>query len=243
MAYEVRLKEFEGPLDLLLHLISKAKIKLEDIFVSQITEQYLEYMAQIPDIDMDKASAFLETAATLIYIKSRSLVPKRGDDEEEEADPETLLIERLKAYRAYKEVSLELKSLEREAAKIFFKLPEEHILPPQKFHLENVTIGALYDAFLIVLEREPKKSDGALAPVTITKDVYTVQNRIQFIRRMLEEKTQINFLSLFDDATTKLEVVVTFIALLEMLHESKVVLKQKKHFQDIMIVNNQSKAS
>lgn len=243
MAYEVRLKEFEGPLDLLLHLISKSKINLEDIFVSEITKQYLEYMIQIQDIDLDKASEFIQIAATLIYIKSRTLVPKRGEDEEDEVDPETLLIERLKAYKIFKEVSIELKSYERDAKKVYYKLPEEFILPPQKINLDDVTITALYEAFLIVLDREKDKEEFISKPIMIIKDIYTVRNRIKYLSELLKDKEQMNFLELFNDTSSKLEVAVTFIALLELLHESKVKLRQHDHFQDILILNNQVKVS
>ena len=102
-----KLARFEGPLDLLLHLVSKAKIDLQDIFVSEITEQYLSYMEEIKELDMDRASEFLNMAATLLYIKSRSLLPARREETEDEnfVDPETELIERLRAYKLYKEAS------------------------------------------------------------------------------------------------------------------------------------------
>ena len=117
MAYEVQLKQFEGPLDLLLHLIARAKVDICDIFVSEITEQYLASMADIDSLDMDTASEFLTMAATLLEIKSRALLPRLPDPEEEgEETPEQALIRRLHEYRAIKEGAAEMQSIERAAA-------------------------------------------------------------------------------------------------------------------------------
>ena len=123
--YTVRLAQFEGPLDLLLHLVGKAKIDLQDIFVSQITEQYLVYMEQIEEIDMDRASEFLNMAATLLYIKSRALLPAKREELEDEdfVDPETELIERLRAYKMYKELGQKLSDLEKQSKQVYYKLP------------------------------------------------------------------------------------------------------------------------
>ncbi|MEI6100479.1 MAG: segregation/condensation protein A, partial [Eubacteriales bacterium] len=126
MSYHIKLSQFEGPLDLLLHLINKAKIDLQDIFISEITEQYLSYMEEIEEVDMDRASDFLNMASTLLYIKSRSLLPRHAEEQEtEEIDPERDLIERLRAYKAYKDVSEKLKVLQEAAGAYYYKLPED----------------------------------------------------------------------------------------------------------------------
>jgi len=239
MPYEVRLKDFEGPLDLLLHLVSKAKIDLEDIFVSEITSQYLEYMEQLPEIDLDKASEFLNMAATLIYIKSRSLVPKREDDEEEEIDPETMLIERLRAYRAYKEVTDELKRMEDIGGRTFYKLREEAILPPEKINIDDATLEALYSAFTELMAQKRGENAYVERPITIAADVYTVKDRILYIGELLRAKHQVHFNELFTGASSRLEIAVTFFALLELLHENRVMIKQTHHFQDIVILSKE----
>ena len=132
MPYEIKLTNFEGPLDLLLHLISKAKIEPKDIFVSEITEQYLAYMAQSDLLDLERASDFLQMAATLLYIKSRALLPAgRAEAELDEngLTPEEQLVARLNEYRRYKAVSEELKALEEKGRGQFFRLPEEILAP------------------------------------------------------------------------------------------------------------------
>ena len=136
MAYEVNLKEFQGPLDLLLHLIEQAEVDIKDIFISEITAQYLEYMGQIDTLDMDTASEFLTMAATLVYIKSRSLLPKPPKENTEEEDPADALIRQLREYRAAKETGEKLRSLLDGARGIYAKLPEEFALPPQTSHLQ-----------------------------------------------------------------------------------------------------------
>ena len=132
MSYIVSLKEFDGPLDLLLTLISNAKIDIQDIFVSQITEQYLETMSLVDELDMDSASEFLQMAATLLEIKSRAMLPKPPKPEDpDELSPEEALIKQLEEYRQFKEVSARMHQLEEEARALLTKLPEEfrpHVL-------------------------------------------------------------------------------------------------------------------
>ena len=129
--YVVSLKQFDGPLDLLLSLVQHAKIDIQDIFVSQITEQYLESMAGVDELDMDSASEFLAMAATLMEIKSRALLPAPPEPEEEgEETPEQALIRQLTEYKAFKELSQDMRKLEDEARSLISKLPEEYPLPP-----------------------------------------------------------------------------------------------------------------
>ena len=131
MPYIVSLKQFDGPLDLLLTLISSAKLDIQDIFVSEITEQYLESMKLVDELDMDSASEFLQMAATLLEIKSRAMLPKPPKPEEEGAlSPEEELIRQLTEYKQFKEISARMHQLEEEARALLTKLPEEYPLPP-----------------------------------------------------------------------------------------------------------------
>ena len=123
MPYTVQLKQFEGPLDLLLHLIEEAELDVKDIFVSEITAQYLSYMDQLEELDMDTASEFLSMAATLLYIKSRQLLPRPPKEDEAEEDPETLLIRQLREYKAFKEASEQLRALFDAARELHTRLP------------------------------------------------------------------------------------------------------------------------
>ena len=134
--YYVSLKQFEGPLDLLLHLITRAKVDIKDIFVSEITEQYLASMGSVDELDMDTASEFLTMAATLLEIKSCALLPRPPETAEDgEETPEQTLIRRLEEYKLYKESAGRMKEFEQAAMQVFSKLPEEYPLPPQPVEL------------------------------------------------------------------------------------------------------------
>lgn len=232
--YRVSLSQFEGPLDLLLHLIEKAELNIEDIFVSEITSQYLAMIGDLSDVDMDKASAFLSVAAQLLFIKSRSLLPRpainAGDSEE---DPEQQLIRQLREYKAFKEVSESLSEKLEEAKKEFARLPEDIILPPQKVDLENATIDNLYQAFLLILNREEEEKK----PETVRRvrpDAYTVRDRVNHLRKRLASG-RVAFWDLFTDTSSRIEKIVTFMALLEMLAHGEVRVTQGATFAPIYI--------
>ena len=201
MAYEVNLKEFQGPLDLLLHLIEQAEVDIKDIFISEITAQYLEYMGQIDTLDMDTASEFLTMAATLVYIKSRSLLPKPPKENTEEEDPADALIRQLREYRAAKETGEKLRSLLDGARGIYAKLPEEFVLPPQE----------------------------------IMDDRFTIRRQLVKIRDVLRDKVSVPFEELFEDDAPKMEMIVTFMALLDMLMRGEISIKQPRPYEKITI--------
>ncbi|MEG2882440.1 MAG: segregation/condensation protein A [Christensenella sp.] len=236
MEYTVKLAQFEGPLDLLLHLISKAKIDLQEIFVAQITEQYLLYMEQIEEIDMDRASEFLNMAATLLYIKSRALLPTKRDEAEDEnfVDPETELIERLRAYKLYKEASEQLADMENCARQVYYKLPEELVDIEQELIIEDTDTDALYSAFLELLKNR-KKEPEERRRVEIKQDVYSIRVQKKKILGRLQKEKRILFSSLFEERVTRMELAVTFVALLELWHLCKLSVKQKKAFADIIL--------
>lgn len=230
--YRISLSSFEGPLDLLLHLIEKAELNIEDIFVSEITSQYLALMEDLSDIDMDRASAFLTMAAQLLLIKSRSLLPRPAAADEEE-DPEAQLIRQLREYKAFKEASEGLSDRYDDFRKMYERLPEDIILPPQKVDISNATLENLYAAFYKVLNRDEKKE-----PVktirNVARESFTVRNRAVVIREKLKGK-RIRFEDLFTDASTRLEKIVTFMALLEMLSHGEVRVTQGATFAPIYI--------
>ena len=152
--YYVSLKQFEGPLDLLLHLITRAKVDIKDIFVSEITEQYLASMGSVDELDMDTASEFLTMAATLLEIKSRALLPRPPEPAEDgEETPEQTLIRRLEEYKLYKESAGRMKEFEQAAMQVFSKLPEEYPLPPPNIEITGLTLDKLVRAFERVLAR------------------------------------------------------------------------------------------
>lgn len=235
-AYEVHLEQFDGPLDLLLHLIQEAQIDIKDIFVSQITAQYLKYMEQLPILDMDTASEFLTMAATLVYIKSRQLLPRPPKESEEEAeDPEQLLIRQLREYQAFKEASQELRTLREEAAKSFARLPEDVFLPPQKIELSGTTADGLVSALLALLEKESHGMEVRSRAQRVRPDSYTVRTQMHRIRLLLAQKKTLSFAELFRENADRMEMVVTFMALLEMIAHGEVAVRQSQPFAPIDI--------
>jgi segregation and condensation protein A len=232
--YVVSLKQFDGPLDLLLTLISRAKIDIRDIFLSEITEQYLESMAGVDALDMDSASEFLQMAATLLEIKSRTLlpVPPRAPEDEEET-PEEALIRRLTEYRAFKELGEQMQKLEREARDRLTKLPEEYPLPPPAYELTGLTLSALRSAFERVLHRMDAQEE-AQRKISheIRRDEYTVNGCMTRIRKRLK-RGNVRFSELFDGAPGRAEVVSVFLALLELLRLGAVRVRQSAIYGEI----------
>ena len=156
MALTFQLKDFDGPLDLLLFLINKEKIDIKDIFVSQITDQYISLVRSASDLDMDEATDFLVMAATLLEIKSRAMLPKPPKPEaEDELSPEEALIKQLTEYKQFKEASERMHRLEEEARALITKMPEEYPLPPQETELIGLTLEGLTAAFLRIWQRKP----------------------------------------------------------------------------------------
>ena len=236
MAYEVHLSQFEGPLDLLLHLIEQAKVDIKDIFISEITAQYLVLMGEVDELDMDTASEFLIMAATLVYIKSRSLLPRPPrEDPEGEEDPEAILVRQLREYKAFKEASGDLDELFRAARDSFTRLPEDIPLPPPRVELEGVTQQGLYDAFLSLLNRR-EETPRLHELHDVHPDRYTVRGCLHKIRATLREAgAPVRFETLFQPDADKLEIIVTFMALLDMIAHGEVQLRQSAPFAPIML--------
>ena len=234
MAYEVHLKEFDGPLDLLLHLIEQAKVDIKDIFISEITNQYLSLMEELDELDMDTASEFLTMAATLVYIKSRSLLPKPPKEAEEEEDPEEALVRQLKEYKLFKQAGEKLNELSAGMRGVFSRLPEEFALPPQEYELEQAT-AELFAAFMDVLNREEPESSIPEIAKKVDADKYTVRTQLVKIRAKLKEGASVTFEELFEATSVKLEKIVTFMALLEMIARQEILLKQSTPYGRITI--------
>lgn len=236
MAYIVSLKEFDGPLDLLLTLISNAKIDIHDIFVSQITEQYLETMSLVDELDMDSASEFLQMAATLLEIKSRAMLPKPPKPEDpDELSPEEALIRQLEEYRQFKEVSGRMKQLEEEARALLTKLPEEFPLPPPNIEITGLTLDKLIKAYRKVLERaERAEADDRMASREIRRDSFTVAGCMARISRSLR-RGKCRFSELFGEDFTKQEVVTMFLALLELIKLNRLHVQQDSAYDEITL--------
>lgn len=234
MAYSVHLEQFEGPLDLLLHLIEKAELDIKDIFVSEITAQYMEYMRGVDALDMDTASEFLAMAATLLYIKSRQLLPRPPKEEEEEEDPAAVLMRQLREYKAFKEASANLQALFDAAKRSFTRLPEDVPLPPKEIALDGASMDGLYAAFLTLIGRK-QETPTAVRSQHVRPDSYTVRSQMRKIRDILLNKPRVRFEELFSEDADKLEMIVTFMALLEMILHGEIILRQKAPFAPIRI--------
>ena len=234
MPLTLHLGQFEGPLDMLLFLIGKAKIDIKDIFVSEVTDQYIQSVQNAPDLDMDDASAFINMAATLLEIKSRSLLPKPKLEEGEE-DPEQALIRQLEEYQRFKEIAQNMQGFEKAAALMFEKLPEEYPLPPPTLELKNLTMEGLLAAFARVMARVKEDDEEPIQTARrIVRDEYTVPRCSAHILRRLK-KGPVKFDELFSPQPSRDEVVTLFLALLELLRLGRVSAEQDGIFGDMVL--------
>lgn len=236
MAYVVSLKQFEGPLDLLLHLISRAKVDIKDIFVSEITEQYLASLHGLDELDMDVASEFLTMAATLLEIKSRALLPRPPQPEDEEGEtPEQVLIRRLEEYKLYKESAGRMKEFEQAAMKVFSKLPEEYPLPPQPVELTGLSLEGLVRAMERILARQAQVDEPGRVFRAITRDRFTIEQCVFNLTARLR-KGPVLFTDMLSPEVTRDEIVTYFMAMLELLKLGRLRARQERAYDDILIL-------
>ena len=235
MTYELQLSNFEGPLDLLLSLVSKEKILPKDIFVSEITEQYLSYMKEPGIADLDTASDFLRMAATLLYIKSRALLPGLLPEEEEDIVLlEDALVARLNEYKKTKEASEVLKLLENASRGQFYKLPEELASETSQYSVIHTDIDALLFAYLRMTAAAAQESESP-PDLVIPKEGINMQTQIYVILGRLVIKETLDFVELFSAKPSREELAVTFYALLELWAQGKVGVRQAQAFGSIEI--------
>ena len=234
MTYKVKLEVFEGPLDLLLYLIKKEELNIYDIPISRVTDQYLEYLELMQLMDLDIAGEFLVMAATLMHIKSRMLLPPdQLEQDEAEEDPRAELVRRLLEYKKFKEAASQLASMESVQKHLFPRVgsiePEQIEIP--KDMLFDANLFDLITAFTKVLKDIPKDVFHE-----VIKDEFTVSQKMHDIIHMMVEKSAIFFLDLFRAARNKREMITTFLALLELIKQKIVVIKQLQAFGDIEII-------
>jgi len=234
MALKLQLQDFSGPLDLLLYMVGKAKIDIKDIFVSQITDQYIRFVQSVQQLDMDDASAFIQMAATLLEIKSRSMLPKPPPPEEE--DPQTLLIRQLEEYAIFKQIALDMQGFEKVAALVYEKLPEEYPLPPPSFEISGLTLEGLVAAFRRVLSRTPKED--LESPETLSQHIMRDEHRVpecmlSIVHRL--KRGSLSFGDLLSQRPSREEVVTYFLALLELLRLGRIQAVQDDNYGDILL--------
>lgn len=246
MAISVKLKAFEGPLDLLLHLIEKNKVDIYDIPISLITEQYLDYIKAMKNADMDVTSEFLVMAATLLDIKCRMLLPKEINEDGEEEDPRAELVEKLIEYKLYKYMSFELKDRQIDAVRNLYKeptIPDEikNYVPPIDYDelVGDMDLSKLNDIFKSVMKRRDDKIDPIRSKFgKIEKENIDIEAKEVYIRLYISTHRTFSFRELLEKQKSVPEIVVTFLIILEMVKIGEIEVSQENIKDDIMIVSN-----
>ena len=234
MNYQISIPEFEGPLDLLLHLIKESNISIFDISIDEITKQYLDYINKMEEMNLNIASEYLVMAAELIEMKSRILLPKNNMDEDEyEEDPKEQLINRLLEYEKYKNISKTFKELENYRKEVYTKDPD-NLLEYQDSQ-ENIDYGVNLDDLLNAFSKflSEKELDKPLN-TKITNKEYSIGKRSVEIRDIIRKKKKVEFKDLFDNYS-KNYIVVTFLAILNLTRKQEIEIEQENNFKNIYI--------
>jgi len=238
----VKLDAFEGPISLLYHLIEKNEIDIYDIPIASLADQYIEIVQALPP-DMESLSLFLVMAATLLEIKSKMLLPSKKKDEDEELDPREELIRRLLEYKKFKEISEILKDKGLGLGTAIYKGADksaEDILGPKEAELDKLLDGigadSLFNAFVDLLNRKELKIDKIRSTFsTVKREEYTIEEKITHLKSVLKFRKKLNFSDFFPEEADKTEIIVTFLALLELIKQKEVAVKQSEAFNEIVI--------
>lgn len=246
MGIPVKLQVFEGPLDLLLHLIDKNKIDIYDIPIVEITNQYMEYIQAMEKEDLNVMSEFLVMAATLLDIKCRMLLPKEVNDDGEEEDPRQELVEQLLEYKMYKYMSYELKDREIDTEKVMYKspmIPEEVLEYVEPIDMDellgDLTLQKLNRIFKDVMKRQVDKIDPVRSKFgKIEKEEVTMADKLAYVSDYAKEHKKFSFYTLLTKQSSRTQVVVTFLAILQLMKDGTLHIEQEQPFDDIMIISN-----
>ncbi len=232
--YKIKLQQFEGPLDLLLFFIKRDELNIYDIPISRITKEFMEYLNLMKMLDLEVAGDFILMATTLMQIKVRMLLPREVNEKGEEIDPRADLIKALLEYKRYKEMSEEFLIMEANQRRVFnrgnFEADYKEAPPEYDVLLKNISIYDLLKAFKKVLVEKPK-------PVVheIKKIPVTIEQQIDFILSLFEGREEVPFLMIVQDMEEKIKIIITFIALLELVKMNKIGLKESEVFNDFVI--------
>lgn len=245
MELTVKLQVFEGPLDLLLYLLDKNKVNIYDIPIVEITAQYMEYIAEMKRQDLDVLSEFLVMAATLIDIKSKMLLPRDPDDEEEETDPRAELVQQLLEYKMYKCMAYELKDRQVDAQRVMFKkptIPEEVLEYQEPLNVEelvsDITLAKLNEIFKSIMRKQQDKIDPLRSKFgKIEKEEVSLEEKTEYLENYATTHKHFSFRSLLEAQSSKVEVIVTFLAILELMKTGKILISQEHIFDDIQIAS------
>ncbi len=242
MDLKVKLQVFEGPLDLLLHLLEKNKVNIYDIPIVEITNQYMAYIGEMKRHDLNIVSEFLVMAATLLDIKSRMLLPKEESQEEEE-DPRAELVQKLLEYKMYKCMSYELKDRQIDAQKVLFKaptIPKEVSQYEEPVDLQelmaDVSLRRLHDIFKSVMRKREDKIDPIRSRFgKIEKEEVSLEERMSYLEQYALTHRSFSFRGLLEAQSSKMEIIVTFLSILELMKVGKIRISQERIFDDIYV--------
>jgi segregation and condensation protein A len=244
MSIPIKLEAFEGPLDLLLHLIDKNKINIYDIPIALITEQYLDYIKQMEAKNLDIMSEFLVMAATLVNIKSRLLLPAPETPEEEQVDPRQELVNRLLEYKMYKYISEELKDKQQDASRALFRLPSipkeisdyKEEIPVEEL-LSDLTLTKLHDIFKSIVKKQVDKIDPIRSKFgKIEKEEINLSDKFAGIQEYGLAHRKFSFRDLLEAQHSRMDIIVTFLCILELIKISRICIDQENLFDDINII-------
>ncbi len=243
MELTVKLQVFEGPLDLLLYLLEKNKVNIYDIPIVEITEQYMEYIREMKRQDLEVLSEFLVMAATLVDIKSRMLLPSNSDSEEEEEDPRAELVQQLLEYKMYKCMAYELKDRQMDAGRVMYKkptIPEEvrAYEPPVDIHelISDITLSRLHEIFESIMKKQQDKIDPLRSKFgKIEKEEVSLEDKMEDLKKYAAGHRHFSFRGLLTAQSSKVEVIVTFLAILELMKMGTIRISQEHIFDDIQI--------
>ncbi len=245
MGISVKLQVFEGPLDLLMHLIDKNKIDIYDIPIVEITNQYMEYIEAMEQSDLNVMSEFLLMAATLLDIKCRMLLPKEINEDGEEEDPRQELVEQLLQYKMYKYMSYELKDRQVDSERVMYRKPyipdevADYVEPVDLDKLlEDLTLGKLQSIFQDVMRKQTDKIDQIRSRFgKIEKEEITVSEKLSQVEEYALNHKRFSFRELISKQRSRIQIVVTFLAILEMMKSGQIVIEQEQPFDDILITS------
>lgn len=245
MELNVHLEAFEGPLDLLLHLIDKNKVNIYDIPIAEITEQYLDYINQMREANLDIMSEFLVMAATLLDIKSRLLLPKEKNEEGQEIDPRTELVAQLLEYKMFRYISEELADMQDHAGQVYFRekdIPKEVRAYEEPVDLDELTEDLTLSDLGRIFESVLKRKEGRVDPIrasfgTITKEEVSLDDKIVEVSSYAKKHKKFSFRQLLNSQSSKMQVIVTFLSILELMKTGEITTVQEKAFDDILITS------
>ncbi|MEY8762263.1 MULTISPECIES: segregation/condensation protein A [Clostridium] len=243
MSLNIKIENFEGPFDVLLHLIKKNKMNIYDIKICQITEQYLKYLSDMRKMDLNLTSEFIVIAASLIEIKSKTLLPERNSDkndggEGEDEDPRKELVDKLLQYKKFKAAAESLKKRQYSTGRIYGKKPE--VIESKKEDiskfLKGVTLWDMYEKYTGLMKKyESRFNDKNVLDKRIPRDKFKLEDKVVYIKNVVHEKKRVKFSTIVKNCSFKIEKITTFLALLELVKLKIIFVIQERNFSEIYI--------